>query len=103
LELGCLHDRHVHRLLTIENATGVDAGLAILVGKARSVAHESTHLSKFAIVIHSRHSMSCRERRELYAITEQLTRAHQQRFDTHLQNSCKGLIDLVIVASAENF
>src|SRR6516165_4992916 len=76
LEFSCLYDRHVDRPLTIENAAGVGAGLAILVGEARSVAYKPTDLSKFAIVVHCRYCISCRERCELYAIAEQLTRAH---------------------------
>ena len=34
LEFGRLHDRHVGGLLAIENAAGVDTGLAIGFGKA---------------------------------------------------------------------
>ena len=32
LELGRLHDRQVGRLLALENAAGIDAGLAICIG-----------------------------------------------------------------------
>src|SRR5262245_27149625 len=103
LELSRLYDRHVDRPLTVENAAGVGAGLAILVGKARSVAHKSADLSKFALIVYCRYRISCRERCELYAIAEQLTRTHQERVETHLRNSCKGLLDLVILAGAENF
>ena len=41
LEFGGLHDRQVGRLLALENPPGVDAGLAIGIGNAGSVAHQA--------------------------------------------------------------
>ena len=41
LELGRLHDRQIGRLLALEDATGVDAGLTIGIGDVGSVAHQA--------------------------------------------------------------
>ena len=41
LELGGLHDRQVSGLGTLEDATGIDAGLAIDIGNVVAVAHQA--------------------------------------------------------------
>src|SRR3979490_2685132 len=58
LELAGTQDRHVPRLLALEDAAGIDAGLAKLVHGARSVAHQSADLDKIAHVRDRRHRMA---------------------------------------------
>src|SRR5262249_40494957 len=41
LELARLYDRQVGRLLALENPASIDAGLALGLGKTRSVAHQT--------------------------------------------------------------
>ena len=46
--LGRLHDRQVGRLLALEDAAGIDAGLTIRIRDAGPVAHQAAGRSKFA-------------------------------------------------------
>ena len=52
-----LNDRQVSRLFALEDATGIDARLAMRIGKVRSVAHQATRRGKLAHDIDRRHSM----------------------------------------------
>jgi hypothetical protein len=49
LKFRGLLDRQVGRLLAFENAAGVDAGQAVRIGYARSVAHQATRRGKLAL------------------------------------------------------
>src|SRR6516164_5361667 len=71
LELGRLHDRQIGGLLALENPASVDTGLAICVGKARSVAHQAANFRILAPGIDRRHLMVRRQRNELYATVEE--------------------------------
>src|SRR5262245_21418323 len=71
LELGRLHDRQIGGLLALENPASVDTGLAICVGKARSVAHQTASFHILAPGIDRRHLMVRRQRNELYATVEE--------------------------------
>ena len=64
--VGCI-DRQVGGLLALENPAGVDAGLAICVGNARSVAHQAAGFGRLTQGIDRRHPMVRRQRNELYA------------------------------------
>src|SRR5262245_63631870 len=44
LEFGGLHDRQVGRPLALENAAGIDAGLAVGVGDAGSIADQPAEI-----------------------------------------------------------
>ena len=56
LEFTGTHDRQVTRIFALENASGVDAGLAIGVGDVRSVAHQPAVGDIFA-----HHWSTCRD------------------------------------------
>ena len=62
LELGRSNDRQVGGLLALENAAGVDADLAIGIGKARSIADQTTSRRVLAILIDRRHPLSLCQR-----------------------------------------
>ena len=49
LELGGLYDGQLGRLLALKNQAGVDAGLAIAIGNACTIAHQATGNDVFAI------------------------------------------------------
>src|SRR5262245_17660605 len=66
LKLGRPQDRHVGRFLAVENATGIDAELAMLVSDVRSVAQHPAAFGKRAIKINRRHPMIYRQRGELH-------------------------------------
>src|SRR5215469_17575786 len=71
LELGWLDDRHVGRLLALENAAGIDANLAIAPEVTRSVTHESTDFGKFAQKVYGRKQITCRKRHDLHAAIDE--------------------------------
>src|SRR5262249_50579429 len=50
-ELARLHDRQLRGLGTLEDATGIDAQLTVLIRKARSVAHQTADFGKGPIRI----------------------------------------------------
>ena len=62
LELGRLQNWQVGWLLTLEDTAGVDAELAVSVGKARSVAHQPAGFDKLALRIDRRKRASGSER-----------------------------------------
>src|SRR5215475_13996239 len=67
LEFDRLHDRQVGRLLALENAAGVHAGLAICISKVRSVAHQAASFGRLALRIDRRHPTVSRQGSELKA------------------------------------
>src|SRR6516164_3450015 len=67
LDSRFLLDRHVGRLVPLENAPGVDACEAIQVCNAASVAHQSAGRGKRAKLIDRGHSVAERQYRELFA------------------------------------
>ena len=54
LDFGRLLDRQIGGLLALENPAGVDAGLAIGIGNARSVAHQAAGRGELAHMGRSR-------------------------------------------------
>jgi hypothetical protein len=54
-KLGRLNDRQVGRPLALENATQIKHGLAIAVGKMRSIADEAARGDEFALKIDHRY------------------------------------------------
>src|SRR5262245_17545759 len=58
LEFGRLHYRQVGRLFALENAPGIDAGLAIGIGDAGSIADQPALESEFAQRIHGGNGMA---------------------------------------------
>src|SRR5262249_38226643 len=70
----------VSGLLTLKNPAGVDTGLAICVGEARSIAHQATGFGKGTQGIDRRHPMVGRQRNDVYAtVVEQRAGTYQQR------------------------
>src|SRR6266404_6480714 len=80
LELGRLQDWQVGRLLSLENPACIEASETIRIGKARSVADQTTCRRELAILIDRRHTLSCCQRYELFgAPTEEFASANQER------------------------
>ena len=61
--VGCMH-RQVGRLLALEDAAGIDAGLAIRIGEAGAVAHQAAGLDELAQRIDRGHRVAGRQRDE---------------------------------------
>ena len=71
LELGRQLDRHFGWLLALEDAAGIDAGLAKLVRKVRSVAHQPAGFGKLAPMVQRGKRMARRQRDELHATADE--------------------------------
>ena len=104
LELGRLQDRQVGWLLALEDATGIDAGLANQVGIARSVAHQPAGFGILAQRVDRGHRVARRQRGELHArLTNngsRPTRSASARFCTRHR---KGRVDVATCAGGEDF
>ena len=101
LEFGGLHDRQVGRLFALENPPGIDAGLAIGVGMAVSVAHQAAGHDILAQGIDRRQRMASRQRDELFPLREhEGAGADEQRADAALDQGRKGRIDVALAADS---
>src|SRR5262249_36283 len=71
LEPSSSQDRHVGRLLAVEDATGVDAGLANQFGIARPIAHQAAGFGILSERIDRGHGMSRLQRGKLHPATDE--------------------------------
>src|SRR5262249_39332688 len=71
LEFGRLHDRHLGGLPAVEDLTGVDPDLTIIVQKIGPVAHQPASFRELATGIDRGHRVTRRQREELYAATNE--------------------------------
>ena len=79
LELGRLHDRQVGWLLALENTPGVEADLAIGVGDAGPVAHQTASHGELAPFVDRGNGVACGQRDDLVAlVVEVRVRANEQ-------------------------
>src|SRR5262245_23555565 len=102
LKLGRAQDRHICRLLALEDTAGIDAGQAKLVHGARSVAHQSADLDKITQVVDRRQRMARRLRDDLYTtVTEQALWTDEECIRALLHKAGECNIDLPTVAGAE--
>ena len=104
LELGRLIDRQVCRLLALENARSLDAGAAIAIREAISIAHEAACTGHLPIDVNGRNRMACRERRDLFAPARQegIT-SDDQRPDVILNNAREGGVDVADAQSVQDY
>ena len=65
-ELGRLHDRQVCRLLALKNPSSIDAGSAVGIGYAGSVAHQTTHRDELSQRMDRRNTMTRGEPDDLF-------------------------------------
>src|SRR5262249_21306550 len=56
-KFGCLSDRQLGGIFTLENPSGVNAGQAVAVQKIRSVAHQTASRRKGTILIDRGHDV----------------------------------------------
>ena len=104
LELGRQLDRHVGRFLALEDAAGIDAGLAKLVRKVRSVAHQPAGFGKFTPMVHRGKRMTRRQRDELHATgDEQHIGTDQECIGPLFHERRKGRIDVAIRTGGDDF
>src|SRR5262249_56630085 len=82
-------------LLALENPAVVHAGLAICVGDACSVAHQTAGFGRLAQVVDRRDPMVGGQRNELYAtVVEDRAGTYQQRIYWFLGKARKDRIDV---------
>src|SRR5215472_4628440 len=91
-------DRQVAGLFALENSADVDTGAAISIRLTWSVADQTASLSVLALIIHCRHGMPGRERRELPALAdEKYTAADEQPAGARLHDFCEGGMEFTLV------
>ena len=71
IELGSLLDREVARFFALEDAAGIDAGLAIRIEEARPVAHQPAGRREIANGVDRRQFLVYRKRGQLYGILQE--------------------------------
>ena len=62
-----LDDRQLSRLLTVEDATSIDTGLAISIGEVCAVTHQPAHCRKSRKRVDARYLVACGQGRDLVA------------------------------------
>src|SRR5215471_20044759 len=103
LELARLHDWQVSRLCTLEDATGINANLAVSIRQAGAIAHEPASLCKIAQPIPCRKPVECRQLGELNASgDEERANGDKQRIWSFASHSLKRSIDLAGSVSIVN-
>src|SRR5262245_49239110 len=95
LELGWLRDRQVGRFLAFENASGIDADLAIAREVACSITHEPADFGEFPQKVDSRKQITGRKCHDLHAtIDEERVGTDSQGVRPVSHERSKGLFDL---------
>ena len=103
LEFGRLHHRQVGRLVALENAAGIHAGLTISVGKAGSVAHQPADGSELAHIINCWQRMPRRQLNNSVAVAKQHgIGPYENAIDTLLGEACEGRVDVALAARIHN-
>src|SRR5262249_38102694 len=99
VEPGRIDDRHVSWLFALENPARINAGLAISVRNAGSVAHETASGDELTIMIECRNGVAFRQRDQLLAphIKERIG-GDNKRSSSPLCRSRKGRINLGFTA-----
>ena len=78
LDFARLHDRQVRGLSAVEDATGIDANLAIPIHNAGSVAHQASRSSEFAILENGWNCVSKREGSNLITLAIEVRKRTDQ-------------------------
>src|SRR5262245_55731418 len=103
LEFGGLHHRKISRLLALEYSAGIDAGLAVRIGYARSVAHQPAGLDRFAPGIDRSHRVACSQRGQpLPTGVEERADTDEQRTSPALDERCKSCLNVAVAAGFDN-
>src|SRR4029453_2121077 len=103
LKLRRLQDRQVHRLGTLENAPGIDAGLTIDVCQIGSVAHQPARFGEVARRICRGHRVARCQIDQLDAPTEEEgVGTDEKSVGTLAHQSSEGGVDLAAAAGIED-
>src|SRR3954469_15651009 len=103
-ELGRKLDWHFGRVLALEDAAGIDTGLAKLICKTRSVAHQPAGIRKLTPMVQCRKRMARRQRDQLHATGDKQRLGTDQKGISLLFQQCrKGHIDFAIRAGVDDF
>src|SRR3954454_2837113 len=103
LEFGRPYHRQLGHLRTLQNPAGVDAGLAIGIGKTGSVTDQAASRNKLALNVDRRHRMSCRQRHDLVApADEERITSNDECTNPLLHKRREGRIDFAFRAGVKN-
>src|SRR5438105_1806077 len=103
LELGRLHHWQVGRLLTSENPSEIDTGLAIAIREMRPVTDKTTRGYEFLLKIDRWQGMKCRQRDKLIAAgAEERISPDDDRSGMLVRQSREGRVDLAFGAGGEH-
>jgi hypothetical protein len=95
--------RQISRLLALEHSSGIDASLAIHIGKIDAIARQAASRGKLAKVVHRRHLMARRQGHKLGAArVEKWISGHEKRVDVLLSDGFVYHVDLAIGARPQH-
>src|SRR5215813_7710775 len=103
LELGRPDHRQIGWFFALEDATDIDADLAILLRKVCPVAHQSADIGKHAIEIDRRQAVMCREDQELRTPRgEQRIGTDEESVGPFLHEARKDCVNVAVAAGGED-
>src|SRR5450759_1948112 len=103
LELGRLYNRQIRRLLTLEDAAGIDAGLVVRIVRTGSVTHQTATHGGFALLIDRWDRMTRCQRHDLIALTvKEGVGADDERTNPLLDQGGKGAVDFTFGAGVQD-
>ena len=102
-ELGRLHDREIGGFRALQDAADIDAGLAVRVGHARSIAHQPAGFGVETLASDRGESVPCRQVRDLDApVDKERAAADEQGVRPLVRQRREGSIDFDDGAGVEN-
>src|SRR5205085_12047833 len=94
--LGRQQHREVGGLLALENAAGVEAGLAVAIGGAGVVAYQSSNPRKLSRMKDSRHRILCSETNKSFpSRREQRITSRDERVDSLFRKARKSSVEFI--------
>ena len=103
LKFGRLEKRQVSRLIAFQNPADINTGLAVLIGRARTVAHQSSGGRIFAATVHRWNLVSRGQGDELFtSIHKNSVVCHKEYTDTSLHHGRKSGVEIVLTASRQD-
>jgi ABC transporter substrate binding protein len=103
LEAGRLHDRELGRLFALQDATGIDAHLAIALRRARPVADEAPGIDHLATEVHGGECMTGGKGDEpIHPCDEQGARRDEQCLHAPLNQSLERDVDVDVGTGLED-
>src|SRR5208282_1719918 len=87
----------------LENTAGIDAGLAVRVGKTASIAHQAAGRGELVILVDRGHLVAERQGAESFiAGREEYIAGDHERAGAQSDRGCEGVIDLAVIARSQD-